>query len=219
MPRLDETVRNPFSAWRDCLGSRPKGNLADPAKHPFADPVGGREKYRLAGETVNEARLYDFYQRQADFYMASPGEVPAIIPAYPGLDAGQHGHWGKHNQNNHQDGRWNDIESGEHRTTVFKPKGASVLKGICVRLGARRELSACFDPLSLTYRSVWKGGFLKYHPFRWRTSRAVTPDGDSWFTISEAEMPNDSSYFGFHRFGKRTVFEYGVANVEVSDEP
>lgn len=194
-------------------------NLANPSKHPFADPRGGRENYELANETVNEARLYDFYQRQADYYLANPSEVSSIVPAYPGLDAGQHGHWGKHNQNNYQDDRWNAIEPGEHRTTVFKPDGISILKGICIRLGEQRELSACFDPLSLSYRSVWQGGFLKYDPFRWGTSRDVTPVGDIWFTIPSASMPQASRYLGFRRFGKRIVFEYTIGDVAITDEP
>lgn len=195
------------------------GNLADPAKHPYADPAGGREKYRLSGETVNEARLYDFYQRQADFYMASPGEVPKVIPAYPGLDTGQHGHWGKHNQNSHQDGRWNNIELGEHQTLVFKPKGATILKGICVRLGDKRELSACFDPQTLTYRALWQGGFLEFDPFRWGTSRNVKPVGDLWFAIGEAAMPENGVYQGFHRYGKRIVFDYTIGQTAITDEP
>ncbi|MGB0581406.1 MAG: DUF6797 domain-containing protein [Limisphaerales bacterium] len=201
------------------MAAKKKGNLADPAKHSYADPAGGRAKYRLAGKTVNQARLYDFYQRQADFYLASPGEVPKVIPAYPGLDAGKHGHWGKHNQNNHQDGRWNDIEQGEVRTTVFKPQGVSILKGICIRVGAGRELSACFDPMTLSYRTIWQGGFLKYEPFRWGTSRDVTPVGDVWTTISDAKMPPGGVYKGYHRYGKRVVFEYAIGQTTVTDEP
>ena len=95
-------------------------NLADPEKHPYADPNASREGYELAGETVNEARVYDFYQRQADYYMDNPDLTPKIIPAYPGLDAGLHGHWGKHNQNGHNDGRWNDGDTGEHFAHVVK---------------------------------------------------------------------------------------------------
>ena len=201
------------------LDAADMGNLADPGKHPYADPQGGREDYQLSGEIVNEARLYDFYQRQADFYMANRDQTPEILPAFPGLDAGQYGHWGKHSQNNHEDGRWNAIEQGEHRTTVFKPEGVSILKGICVRVGAQRELSACFDPLSLTYRSVWQGGFLNYHPFRWGTSRDVTPVGDIWFTVPSASMPPESRYLGFHRYGRRIVFDYRIGSVEIEDEP
>ena len=134
-------------------------NLADPKKHPYADPVIGREGYQLANDTANEARVYDFYQRQADFYMENPELMPEIIPAYPGLDAGLHGHWGKHNQNGHNDGRWNEGDTGEHFAHVVKgPKGLNIEKGVCVKLGEGHLLSTCFDPQSLSYRTVWQDG-------------------------------------------------------------
>ncbi len=46
-------------------------NVADPDKHPYADPAGGREGHPLAGETVNEARLYDFNSRFSRLYVPS----------------------------------------------------------------------------------------------------------------------------------------------------
>ncbi len=52
-------------------------NLANPELHPYADPAGGLDVYRLSTETVNEARLYDFYQRQADFYRSNFPEMSA----------------------------------------------------------------------------------------------------------------------------------------------
>ena len=69
-------------------------NIATPDKHPYVDSAGGRESHQpIASAKVNEARVYDFYQRQADYYLAmSPGERPDILPAFPGLDAGKHGH-------------------------------------------------------------------------------------------------------------------------------
>ncbi|MEM1294439.1 MAG: DUF6797 domain-containing protein [Verrucomicrobiota bacterium] len=195
-------------------------NLANPEVHPFADPAGGRGAYRLSDETVNEARLYDFYQRQADFYLSNSPEMPAILPAYPGLDSGLHGHWGKHNQNNHVDDRWNDAEMGEVVTQVFRHgKELSVLKGICLRLGEERELSACFDPESLSYRAIWEGGFIRFEGFRWGTSRNARLDGKPWFTAKAAEMPKDGVYHGFHRFGKRVVFEYQIGGITIQDEP
>ena len=141
-------------------------NLADPEKHPYANPNVGREGYDLAGETVNEARVYDFYQRQADYYMENPDLTPKIIPAYPGLDAGLHGHWGKHNQNGHNDGRWNDGDTGEHFAHVVKgAKDFNVEKGVCVKLGTGHLLSTCFDPQSLTYRAVWQDGWVSFRSF------------------------------------------------------
>ena len=71
-------------------------NIAQPGKHPFANPREGRENVRLGHEKINQFRLYNFYERQADFYLKNPDKIPAVLPAFPGLDGGLHGHWGKH---------------------------------------------------------------------------------------------------------------------------
>ena len=195
-------------------------NLATAGKYPYSDPSSGRDGYQLADETVNEARVYDFYQRQADYYIANPDKIPAVIPAYPGLDGGLHGHWGKHNQNGHNDGRWNDGDTGEHFAHVIKgPKDFNVEKGVCVKLGDSHTISTCFDPQSLSYRAVWQGGWVIFGPFRWGSSRGATIDGKPWFSFNKATMPKDSEYLGLRRFGKRVVFEYRIGQTRIQDEP
>ena len=190
-------------------------NLATAGKYPYSNPSSGRESYKLAGETVNEARVYDFYQRQADYYMANPDKIPAVIPAFPGLDGGLHGHWGKHNQNGHNDGRWNDGDTGEHFAHVIKgPKDFNVEKGVCVKRGDGQVMSACFVPQTLSYRAVWQGNWVTFGPFRWGSSRGATIDGKPWFLVNNASMPQDSEYLGLRRFGKRVVFEYRIARPE-----
>lgn len=201
-----------------CLLQGNSLNVATSGKYPYSDPQGGRENYSLSGEKVNEARVYEFYQRQADYYMANPDKIPQVIPAHPGLDGGLHGHWGKYNQNNHNDGRWNDGDTGEHFTHVVKAKGFNVLKGICVKLGDDHALSTCFDPLSLSYRAVWDG-WVRFEPFRWGCSRGANIEGNPWFTLNKAEMPENGNYLGFHRFGKRVVFEYEIGKTLIQDEP
>ena len=152
--------------------------------------------------------------------MENPNLTPKIIPAYPGLDAGLHGHWGKHNQNNHNDGRWNDGDTGEHFAHVVKgPKNFNVEKGVCVKLGAGHLLSTCFDPQSLTYRAVWQDGWLSFGPFRWGSSRGATIDGKSWYQIDQAKMPSGGEYIGLRRYGNRVVFEYKIGQTKISDEP
>ncbi len=207
-----------FAALFYCFGAQTP-NIATPEKHPFADPEGGREGYQLSNQRVNEARLYQFYQRQADYYMAHPEKTPDILPAFPGLDGGKYGHWGKYNQNNHGDGRWNDIEFGEVVPQVFRTEDLVVLKGICLRLGDQRELSAVFDPMSLTYRCIWQDGFIRFDPFRWGTSRNAQLEGNPWFKIKEASMPEGGLYHGYHRYGKRVVFDYSINDINITDEP
>ena len=195
-------------------------NVATPDKHPYVVPSEGRAPYSLSGEMVNEARVYDFYQRQADYYMANPDKVPEIIPAYPGLDAGLHGHWGKYNQNGHNDGRWNEGDTGEHFSHVVKgPKSFNVEKGICVKLGDPHILSTCFDPQTLSYRTVWQDGWVKFGPFRWGSSRGATIDGKVWLQSVQPKMPTNGEYLGLRRFGKRVVFSYKINNCTISDEP
>lgn len=192
-------------------------NLADPAIHPYADPAEGREGYELADEKVNEVRLYDFYQRQADFYMAQP-EAPAILPGYPGLDANLHGHWGKHNQNQHEDGRWNQMDVGRVLGCTFVHDKLRLTKGVAVLLGRDKQLATVFDPLTCSYRAVWQGGFVKFHPFRWALSRGTNPDGDVWFTTDNAQR-EDATYLGYSLHGQRVVFRYKLGRTEVLDSP
>lgn len=201
-----------------CLLQGNSLNVATSGKYPYSDPQGGRENYSLSGEKVNEARVYEFYQRQADYYMANPDKIPQVIPAHPGLDGGLHGHWGKYNQNNYNDGRWNDGDSGEHFTHVVKAKDFNVLKGICVKLGFDHALSACFDPLSLSFRAVWDG-WVRFEPFRWGCSRGANIVGNILFTINKQEMPEGGNYLGFNRFGKRVVFTYEIGKTRIQDEP
>ena len=165
-------------------------NVASPDKHPYADTAGGRESHRLANETVNGARLYDFYQRQADYYMAT-SERPKILPAFPGLDSGQHGHWGKHNQNKHEDGRWNDLIRGPAKAGVLRTPGFTVGKAVTVDLRSdpahkdETPLTVCFDPQSFTYRILWAGE-VYWHPYRWGTSRNMNMQGESIFSIPDS---------------------------------
>ncbi len=199
--------------------------VADPARHPYADPNGGRDAYRLSDAAVNEARLYDFYARQADYHMAA-GDLPRVLPAHPGLDAGQHGHWGKHNQNSHEDGRWNDQDSGPMVGARLHEGDTVVHKAINVKLGNDEAVSACFDPWTLTYRYVWTGGFVEYHPYRWGVSRGVRRVGQEmfqhdgrWTGNDPAERVSGSRYRGVLRDGRRVFFSYELNGVEVLDHP
>ena len=216
------TTRLCLTALLLCASASAEPNVAKPDKHPYVDPAGGRETHQpIASHKVNEARVYDFYQRQADYYMAmSPGEIPEILPAFPGLDAGLHGHWGKHNQNNHEDGRWNDMDHGPLVTQVFRVGKLSVLKGMSIRLGDK--LSAVFDPQHLCYRGVWEGSFVKFHPFRWGSSRNAAPDGEVWF----AEKPRNAwtgdrqgIYHGHYRYGDEVILSYSIEGSHILERP
>ena len=207
-------------------------NVARPEEHPYVRSQEGRANHEFADEVVNEARVYDFYQRQADYYMAG-NPVPSPIPAFPGLDAGQFGHWGKYNQNGHQDGRWNDMDMGRVQEYLFGARHAgqriSLPDGISVLLGEQSHLAVAFDPSHLNYRVMWEGGFIEFDPFRWGTSNGVKPVGETIMAGSGSEFWGQNgrwlnevprgAYHGYHRHGGKVIFSYRVAESEVLDHP
>ena len=112
---------------------------------------------------VNRDRVYDFYAKEAEYFSKQPN-VPPLLPQFPGLDGGTLGHWGNQNEATWADGRWNQTDLGTLLCGVFRGAGVTVPKGVCVRLGDRGELSACFNPETLCYEAVWSGGFVGSRP-------------------------------------------------------
>jgi len=209
-----------LSTWQDAVAKEPL-NIARRAEHSYLEPAANREGHRYTEETVNEYRVYDFYQRQADYYMAQD-KRPSLIPSFPGLDAGEHGHWGKHSQNQHEDGRWNDIDLGSMVCHTINAGKGAYGKGVAVNLGA--GVSVCFDTESFSYPLVWQGGFVKFHPYRWGTSRLANVDGELWWEATGAKsgetsevslLGGEMKYHGLYRHGESVIFSYSIQGQQV----
>ena len=114
---------------------------------------------------MNRERIYDFYAKEAE-YFRKQSPVPLLAAPVPGLDGGSHGHWGNQNEETWADGRWNQTELGSVLSGVFRGAGVTVPKGVCVRLGEHGELGACFNPETLCYEAVWRGGFVRFSATR-----------------------------------------------------
>ncbi|MCZ6672844.1 MAG: plastocyanin/azurin family copper-binding protein [Verrucomicrobia bacterium] len=204
-------------------------NVADPTIYLYADPVGGREGHRYTDHPVNEFRLYDFYQRQADYYMQAK-EVPEIIPAYPGMEAGLNGHWGKYNQFDLFDDIWSRMDNGPIVSSVIRQGGDRLVKAINLRLGQDQKVFATFDPLQLSYRMVWKDDFLIYPEVRWGMMGLVEPGTNpllqswsaAWSKTTEwgkTYNAGELDYKGLFRYGNEVVFSYKVHGTAVLENP
>ena len=101
--------------------------------------------------------------------------APLLLPTYPGLDGGSHGHWGNQNEESWADRRWNETTLGSVLSGVFRGAGVTVPKGICIRLGDRGEMSACFNPETLCYEALWRDGFVKFSATRHGFHRRTDP--------------------------------------------
>ena len=188
-----------------------------PAEFAFKEAPTHPEQWPNWTHHVNRHRLYDFYAKEADFFRDQP-HVPAILPQFPGLDAGKLGHWGNQNDDVWVDGRWNDADLGNLLCGVFRGAGVTVPKGICVRLGDKGEMAVCFNPEMLRYEAVWTGGFVKFSATRHGFMDGLILAGKplAWSGEDRATRP---VYHGFYRHGKRVIFAMNVNGVEMLDAP
>jgi putative heme-binding domain-containing protein len=167
---------------------------------------------------VNRDRVYDFYTKQAQFFREQE-RMPALLTSFPGLDGGQQGHWGNQNEATWRDARWRETELGTVLSGVFHGPGVTVPKGVCVRLGDKGELSACFNPQTLQYAAVWRGGFIKLSDVRHGFLDGLQPDGTLIPLPTDKVPPQPFTYHGFFRHGKRVVFAYRLGDMEILDVP
>ena len=168
-------------------------------------------------EPVNRDRLYDYYAKEAEAFVGKA--APALLPPYPGLDGGKLGHWGNQNEQVWADDRWNQTDVGTLLAGIFRGAGVTVPKGVCVRLGERGEMAACFNPETLCYEALWKGGFVKFSGVRHGFMDGLILDGKPKPRPAGTKPDAPFVYHGFYRHGKRVVFAYRVGDVEMLDAP
>lgn len=166
---------------------------------------------------VNRDRIYDFYAKEAEAFLGRPGV--ALLPQFPGLDGGREGHWGNQNEDVWADDRWNRSDLGTVLSGVFRGAGVTVPKGVCVRLGDRGEMAVCFNPETLNYEALWRGGFVRFSPTRHGFMDGLIMDGTPLPRPAGSKPAAPSRYRGFYRHGPRVVFSYVVGGVEMLDAP
>jgi putative heme-binding domain-containing protein len=177
---------------------------------------------------VNRDRIYDFYAKEAEHFRSlgeSGQQVPSLLMEYPGLDGGTLGHWGNQDETTWASNAWNDIKLGSVQAGIFRGDGVTVSRGVCVQLGDDGELSCCFNPETLSYDAIWKGGFLNFSSVRHGFMHGVMMDGSAVPNPDRGKGPNGNkvndpiTYLGFHRIGKRVVFSYRIGETEYFDSP
>ncbi len=189
-----------------------------PATFPIVKKPFEPQAWTNSGHSVNRERIYDFYTKQAEHFRThSPGAH--LLMDFPGLDGPNAGHWGLQNEQSWSDDRWNKTDLGTLLAGVFRADKRTVPRGVCVRLGEQGEVSACFNPDTLTYDAVWSGDFLQFSAVRHGFMDAVRPAGPLQATPAGKKPEEPFQYHGFYRYGRRVVFAYRIGDVEYLDAP
>ncbi|MFM9000777.1 MAG: DUF6797 domain-containing protein, partial [Opitutia bacterium] len=122
------------------------------------------------------------------------------------LDGGKQGHWG--NQNDAvtwKDGRWAASDFGSLFSGVLRVDGMTVPKAVWVRKG---DEAAAFDPVTLSFRARWRGGFVKLSDFRHGFASGPAVVGKTFAREKVASAPKGARYLGFYRHGEDVIFAY-----------
>jgi putative heme-binding domain-containing protein len=195
-----------------------------PQPFPFDRVPLAPERWPHWQHRINRERIYDFYAKEADYFRRQ-ASVPPLLPQFPGLDGGALGHWGNQNEQDWVDDRWNDTTLGPVQCGVFQGKGVTVPRGVCVRLGDKGELAACFDPDTLSYAAVWRVDgerYVRFSDVRHGFLGGLTPIGRRQPMTNgspPAAVDEQSKYLGFYRHEGRIVFAYRIGQTTYLDAP
>jgi len=189
------------------------------ATFPFTQAPLQPEYWPAWKDPVNRDRVYDFYAKEAEWVAAQPStQRPQLLMEYPGLDGGKMGHWGNQNDVTWRDGRWNDTDMGWVAAGVLRGGGKTVPKGVSILLGEKGEMACCFDPQTLTYPVVWRGGFVEYDAFRHGIGQNVKIKGET-LRVDPGAPAQNFVYHGYYRHGLHVIFSYKRDGVEMLDSP
>lgn len=192
--------------------------LHEPAQFAYSREPLQPEDWPNRKHHVNRDRVYDFYTREAQHFRSQQARV-LLLPEWPGIDGGTFGHWGNQNDDVWKDDRWNEADLGSLQCGVFRADKVTVPRGICVRLGDKGEMAACFNPDTLQIEALWKGGFVRYSDRRFGFIEGIRPAGQMLPTPEKNPVAPTFVYRGYYRHGTRTIFAYRVDGVEMLDAP
>ncbi len=131
--------------------------------------------------------------------------MPHLLPEFPGLDGGKQGHWGNQKETTWADDRWNQTDLGSLLCGVFRSQAVTVPKAVCIRLGDQGELAACFNPETLCYEALWRGGFVRFSPVRHGFLDGLLMDGTALPRPVGRKPEQPFFYHGYYRNGKRGI--------------
>lgn len=216
--------------------ARARAHLQGPATFPLVRQPLDPAAWPNYQARINRDRIYDFYAKQASYFRGQ-AYVPPLLAEYPGLDGPEHGHWGNQDEASWEDNRWNLTDLGSLQAGVFHGGGATVPRGVCVRVlpGGKDASTAaderaaddpeatpfwvCFNPQTLTYDHAWTGKFLEFSPIRSGLMHGLKAAGKPHALIGDKPLDRPFRYRGFYRHGDRVGFAYEFDGTEYLDVP
>lgn len=141
-----------------------------------------------------------------------------VLPPSEGLEGGKFGHWGKKDDKDWKDARWNDMNIGPFFSAAIDVPGGAVTRGLAVRLGDEGQGTLLYDTADMTCRAAWTGAFIRFSPTRFGLIDHPQAAGDVQFT-NLGKNPSAGQYKGLHVHGRRVLLDYLINGRSVSESP
>jgi putative heme-binding domain-containing protein len=216
---LSELGRDGQSLSAEAQQAIAHSQMHGPATFEYTTAPITPQRWTNSTHPINHDRVYDFYTKQAEHFRQQ-NHPPMLLSASPELDGGQQGHFGNQTEKNWASNRWNESQLGSVQAGVLHIKGKpSISRAVCVQLGDHRELSACFNPDTLTYEAIWSGGFVSYSSVRHGLLAGMSLQGTLHDRPQQQTPTQSFTYRGYHRHGNRVAFAYRIGDVEYLDSP
>ncbi|TWT38863.1 plastocyanin/azurin family copper-binding protein [Blastopirellula retiformator] len=193
-------------------------NFEQPGEFVYDNAPLDKVAWDLWRRPINRDRIYDFYRKEGLHFRAQ-ANLPHLLPAFPGLDGGQQGHWGNQTEATWRDDRWGKIDKTPVLAGVTHLPGRAIPKGVCVHVGGPNKLSTCFNPQTLKYEATWNGGFVTMSPVRHGYLDGLRPDGEIANNFQAQAPDQPFEYYGYYRVGSKIIFAYRLGETKFFDMP
>lgn len=226
-------VTLPAQAWASLLmlGSVPavagpydaQALRGDLSPLPYFATAGGREGKRFADGEGSRYRLYDFYARQAEHELANPPDPSGVLPPFPGLDGGRHGHWGATNE---KESIAFPRDRGPDFTTVTARKGKGEFHLLAGPLDDPSVV--VFDGIGDGLKAFYPKARMRIpeHPFGQAVDRFgfnLEVEGGVLLAGPQGEWSREGKkigrFAGYYLQGNSAVFRSEIGDITVLDRP
>ena len=211
-PHFDKNKRITLLAETHLIkGGSQIPNKQPSVEYPYLSIYKGKDDSPFKDFTEYKPKLHDFYARQGRFFLENPDRIKPVVPGFPDLDAGIHGHSGTYHKNGMRTGIRDLMEQGN---VIQYVDGHGLTYGLY--LDRRSQAMLVYDAKLAAPRTLYRSAIVDYDDYRMSTARSAKVVGDPRFTLQGNGWGEQALHFnGHYRYKKDAVFSYKVDGSEL----
>ena len=186
-------------------------NKQPPVEYPFLSIYKGKDASPFKNYTEYKPKLHDFYARQGRFFLANPDRRKPVVPGFPDLDAGIHGHSGTYHKNGMRTRIRDLMEQGN---VIQYVNGDGLSYGLYLDRVKKRML--VYDAKLAAPRTLYDSAIVDYDDYRMSTARSAKVIGEPRLSLEKNGWGEQALHFnGHYRYKKDAVFSYQIDGSEL----